>query len=85
MKTTAVSMFVITALLVASVSGIAAPTKASGGTIAPQSTSSWQSGADLRIANQSGCAKWRQFTSVFSLKPTQSKLNQRPGVAEPDC
>lgn len=85
MKITAASVLIILALTLTSGTGAAAPPHVRGGIIAPLNLTMVQAEPDLGGVNRSGCAKWKQFSSTFSLKPAQSILDQQPGGAKAEC
>ncbi|MEP3421628.1 MAG: hypothetical protein ABJN35_07840 [Erythrobacter sp.] len=85
MKITAASMFIIAALAVASANSVAAPAQASVAASMQVDIPTMHTGSDLQSANQSGCAKWREFTAGFGLTPSHANLDQRSDVGMPDC
>lgn len=85
MKTTAISIFIITVLIAVSGNGSGASKQTSGGTGAPFNLAAVQPATDLHRASQSGCAKWRQFASLFSANPEQANLDEQLGGAEANC
>ncbi|MEO0420182.1 MAG: hypothetical protein AAF249_15065 [Pseudomonadota bacterium] len=85
MKVTAAIISMFAALIVASASDSGAFKQAIGGTLAFPGTSTAQTTPDVRDADQTSCAKWRQFSSSFSLKPAGSNRDKSPDGSSAAC